>query len=129
MAFPYPNGRLTVCLPVLRKMMRKPSCLISCSHWLPEGSLSVLIGRHGAMNPAVRARIRNIMPIVSDYIRASQSFFDCAPDVSEAWFQRPRTLVFGDEQAEAFYKSKAWNDLAPQRDKAQKVTRRYAVEV
>jgi hypothetical protein len=35
-------------------MMRKPSCLISCSHWLPEGSLSVLVGRHGAMNPAGR---------------------------------------------------------------------------
>src|SRR6516225_8157341 len=30
----------------------KPSCLISCSHWLPDGSLSVLVGRHGAMNPA-----------------------------------------------------------------------------
>jgi hypothetical protein len=27
-----------------------------CSHWLPEGSLSVLVGRHGAMNPAGRAR-------------------------------------------------------------------------
>jgi hypothetical protein len=37
------------------------SCLISCSHWLQEGSLSVLVGRHGAMNPAGRARIRNIM--------------------------------------------------------------------
>src|SRR5262249_15088600 len=36
--------------------MRKPSCLISCSHWLPEGGLSVLVGRHGAMNPAGRAR-------------------------------------------------------------------------
>jgi uncharacterized protein (DUF1330 family) len=33
------------------------------------------------------------------------------------------------EQAEAFYKSKAYNDLAPQRDKAQKIIRRYAVEV
>jgi len=33
------------------------------------------------------------------------------------------------EQAEAFYKSKAWNDLAPQRDKALKTIRRYAVEV
>jgi hypothetical protein len=33
------------------------------------------------------------------------------------------------EQAEAFYKSKAWSDLVPQRDKAQKVIRRYAVEV
>jgi hypothetical protein len=32
-------------------MTRKPSCLISCSHSLPEGSLSVLLGRHGAMNP------------------------------------------------------------------------------
>jgi uncharacterized protein (DUF1330 family) len=33
------------------------------------------------------------------------------------------------EQAEAFYKSKAYTDLAPQRDKAQKVIRRFAVEV
>jgi uncharacterized protein (DUF1330 family) len=33
------------------------------------------------------------------------------------------------EQAEAFYKSKAYTDLAPQREKAQKVIRRYAVEV
>jgi len=32
------------------------------------------------------------------------------------------------EQAQAFYKSKAWNDLAPQRDKAIKTLRRYAVE-
>jgi len=41
--------------------MRKPSCLISCSHWLPDGSLSVLVGRHGAMNPAgrVRCNMRN----------------------------------------------------------------------
>src|SRR5262249_56866555 len=37
-------------------MMRKPSCLISCSHWPPEGSLSVLVGRHGAMNPAGKVR-------------------------------------------------------------------------
>src|SRR5262249_25233591 len=42
--------------PVLRAMMRNPSCLIWCSHWLPEGSLSVLVGRHGAMNPAGRVR-------------------------------------------------------------------------
>ena len=28
----------------------------------------------------------------------------------------------------AFYKSKAWADLAPQRDKAVKVIRRYVVE-
>jgi hypothetical protein len=32
------------------------------------------------------------------------------------------------EQAEAFYKSKAWNDLGPQRDKAIKTIRRYVVE-
>jgi uncharacterized protein (DUF1330 family) len=32
------------------------------------------------------------------------------------------------EQAEAFYKSKAWLDLAPQRDKADKTIRRYTVE-
>jgi uncharacterized protein (DUF1330 family) len=33
------------------------------------------------------------------------------------------------EKAEAFYKSKAWTDLAPERDKAVKTIRRYAVEV
>jgi uncharacterized protein (DUF1330 family) len=33
------------------------------------------------------------------------------------------------DEAVAFYKSKAWMDLAPQRDKAIKVTRRYVVEV
>ena len=32
------------------------------------------------------------------------------------------------DEAQAFYKSKAWNDLAPQRDKAVKTIRRYAVE-
>jgi uncharacterized protein (DUF1330 family) len=32
------------------------------------------------------------------------------------------------DDAVAFYKSKAWADLAPQRDKATKVIRRYVVE-
>ena len=32
------------------------------------------------------------------------------------------------EQAEAFYKSTAWKDLTPQREKAVKAIRRYAVE-
>ena len=32
------------------------------------------------------------------------------------------------DQATAYYKSKAWNDLAPQRDKAIKTIRRYSVE-
>ena len=33
------------------------------------------------------------------------------------------------DDAVAFYKSKTWTDLAPQRDKAVKVVRRYVVEV
>jgi uncharacterized protein (DUF1330 family) len=33
------------------------------------------------------------------------------------------------EKAEAFFNSKAWTDLAPDRDKAPKTVRRYAVEV
>jgi uncharacterized protein (DUF1330 family) len=32
------------------------------------------------------------------------------------------------EQAQAFYNSKAWKDLAPQRDKGVKTIRRYVVE-
>jgi hypothetical protein len=34
----------------------KSIMLISCSHWLPDGSLSVLVGRHGAMNLAGKVR-------------------------------------------------------------------------
>jgi uncharacterized protein (DUF1330 family) len=33
------------------------------------------------------------------------------------------------EKAQAFFTSKAWNDLGPDRDKALKTIRRYAVEV
>jgi uncharacterized protein (DUF1330 family) len=33
------------------------------------------------------------------------------------------------DKAQAFFKSKAWNDLGPDRDKALKTIRRYAVEV
>ena len=33
------------------------------------------------------------------------------------------------DDAMAFYKSKAWTDLAPQREKSQKTIRRYLVEV
>ena len=32
------------------------------------------------------------------------------------------------EKAQAFYNSKAWNDLTPQREKAVKTIRRYVVE-
>ena len=44
----------------------------------------------------------------------------------------PKRVVINEwdslDQAEAHYKSKAWNDFAPQRDKAIKTIRRYAVE-
>jgi uncharacterized protein (DUF1330 family) len=44
----------------------------------------------------------------------------------------PKRVVINEwdslEQAETFYKSKAWSDLAPQRDKAIKTVRRYVVE-
>jgi len=44
----------------------------------------------------------------------------------------PKRVVINEfdslDQAEAYYKSKAWNDLAPQREKAIKTVRRYAVE-
>ena len=40
---------------------RKPSHLISCSQTAPEGGCWALIGRHGAMKPAGRARGRNDM--------------------------------------------------------------------
>jgi uncharacterized protein (DUF1330 family) len=33
------------------------------------------------------------------------------------------------DDAKAFYKSKVWTDLAPERDKAQKTIRRYIVEL
>jgi uncharacterized protein (DUF1330 family) len=43
--------------------------------------------------------------------------------------QRVSIIEWGTlEQAQAFYKSKAWNDLAPQLDKGVRTTRRYAVE-
>jgi hypothetical protein len=37
----------------------EPSHLISCSHSAPEGRCEAFVGRHGAMNPAGRARGRN----------------------------------------------------------------------
>jgi uncharacterized glyoxalase superfamily protein PhnB len=38
------------------EMIRNPSCLISCSHSLPDGSVVVFAGKHGAMNPAGKVR-------------------------------------------------------------------------
>jgi len=43
----------------------------------PFASLSVLLGRHGEMNPAGRVRC-NIVPIAKGYIGASQRIFDAA---------------------------------------------------
>src|SRR6478672_6504977 len=37
-------------------MTRKPSCLISCSHKVPEGGRWAFVGRQGWMNPAGRVR-------------------------------------------------------------------------
>src|SRR5262249_28623540 len=68
--------------------MRKPSCLISCSHWLPEGSLSVLVGRHGAINPAGKVRC-NLMAIAKGY--------SC---VSRARLHEPLRHLVLDEDAE-----------------------------
>jgi hypothetical protein len=45
----------------LRAITWKPSCLISCSHSLPEGACGVELGRHGATKPAGRARERKGM--------------------------------------------------------------------
>jgi hypothetical protein len=44
--------------PSFLAITRKPSCLISCNHWPPDGSLSAFVGRHGAMNPAGRVHGR-----------------------------------------------------------------------
>jgi hypothetical protein len=70
------------------------------------------------MKPAGKVRC-NIIPIGRSYGCVSQHFFDCV------------ALVEWDsvDDALAFYKSKAWTDLAPQRDKSQKTIRRYVVEV
>jgi hypothetical protein len=43
--------------PSLRATMRKPSCLISCSHSGPEGGCWALVGRHGAIKPSGRGLV------------------------------------------------------------------------
>src|SRR5262249_33742923 len=43
-------------LTILAGNDAKPSCLISCSHCPPDGSLSVFVGRHGVMNPTGKVR-------------------------------------------------------------------------
>src|SRR5215813_2449679 len=50
----------------------RSSVVLAGRHSKANGSLSIFVGRHGAMNPAGRVGC-NIMPIVKDYSRASQS--------------------------------------------------------
>ena len=49
-----------------------------------------------------------------------------------AWTDPPKRVAITEwdslDQAEAFFKSKAWTDLGPDRDKAIRTIRRYAVE-
>src|SRR5262249_3321724 len=52
------------------------------------------VRQHGAINPAARLRIRNIMLIARDYSRASQSFLFAHLTRANHDFI-PRTLVFG----------------------------------
>src|ERR1700751_6115721 len=70
-------GRIEGELRASELLISKPSRLISCSHWPPDGSCVVLVGRHGAMNPVGRARTRNIVPTVGT-IAAHPNPFDCA---------------------------------------------------
>jgi hypothetical protein len=44
--------------PSFLAIIRKPSCLISCSHSSPDGGCGADVGRHGAMKPAGRTRER-----------------------------------------------------------------------
>jgi hypothetical protein len=66
----------------LRATTRNPSCLTSCSHSLPEGILSVLVGRHGAIHPARRVRC-NITPKLKA-IAPHLNLFICASQVGGA---------------------------------------------
>ena len=59
-----------------RAITRKPSCVILCSQLLPESSLSVLVGRHGAMNSAGRARC-NMRIELGRMIATSRPRFFC----------------------------------------------------
>ena len=56
----------------------------------------------------------------------------CAPLVVSGFTRRGSRVGLTEwdsiEQAQAFYKSKAWTDLSPQRGKAVKTIRRYVVE-
>jgi hypothetical protein len=66
------------------------------------------------------------------FLKSQNSLLGWAHFVGLEGAPPPKRVVINEfdslEQAEAYYKSKAWNDLAPQRDKAIKTIRRYAVE-
>jgi hypothetical protein len=53
----------------------------------------------------------------------------CCNDSRSSLSRRTFSMWDSLGDAQAFYKSKAWTDLAPQRDKAYKTVRRYVVEV
>src|SRR5262249_17743363 len=76
-------------------MMRKPSCLISCSHWLAEGSLSVLVGRHGAMKPAgnePRSRVPSFDPELN-FTRSGKSGEPASECLTATPAKRPNGIL------------------------------------
>jgi hypothetical protein len=61
---------------LLRLRINNPKAIVLdlMRHRSPEGSLSVLVGGHGAMNPAGKVRC-DIIPIARGYSRVSQPPF------------------------------------------------------
>ena len=74
------------------------------------------------------------VPHILDAIKAAggRSFNTAGGKTAAIVGEAPKRVAINEwdslEQAQAFYHSKAWKDLAPQRDKAQKLIRAYAVE-
>ena len=73
-------------------------------------------------------------PHILDAIKsaAGRNFNTAGGRVAAIVGEAPKRVAINEwdslEAAQAFYNSKAWKDLAPQREKAQKLTRLYAVE-
>jgi uncharacterized protein (DUF1330 family) len=74
------------------------------------------------------------VPHILDAVKAAggRTFNTAGGKIAAIVGEAPKRVAINEwdslEQAQAFYNSKAWKDLAPQRDKAQKLTRVYAVE-
>src|SRR5262245_41384568 len=75
-------------------MMRKPSCLISCSHSPPDGSVSAFVGRHGSMKPVGRVRIRNMAVYRAADARMRVGKNSCRPRVLTLLRQRNSQHLF-----------------------------------